>query len=170
MGSLQEALPRPVDADTEREFLEILKRKMEATASMVVEAVRTVQLLYGQEAYEAIRDNQLQKSVAKARERGAGTVDNSVRAFCTALESHCHGSHEWQKLEDSEDRQAYRFTRCMLAEIYRGLDAEDIGLWICDGDGPVAAGFNPRIRFERKQTLMVGDDCCDHVYYLEEDA
>ena len=170
MGSLQEALPRPVDAATEQEFLEILKRKMASAAAMTVEAVRTAQSLYGQEAYDAIRDNLLRNSVAAARERGATAGDTSVRAFCTALEGRCHGSHEWEKLEDSEDRQAYRFTRCMLAEIYRDLDAEDIGLWICDGDGPVAAGFNPRIRFQRTQTLMVGDECCDHVYYAEGDA
>ena len=51
----------------------------------------------------------------------------------------------------------------MWADIFRSLGAEDIGLWICEGDGPAAAAFNPAIRLKRTKTLMEGDDCCDHV-------
>ena len=93
--------------------------------------------------------------------------DNSLRAYCQALEAGCRSSHEWEK-EDTETRQAYRFTRCLWAEVYRELDAADIGFWICEGDGPAAAAFNPAIRLSRTKTLMEGDDCCDHVYYVEE--
>lgn len=148
-------------------FLEILKKKMTGAVSMYVEAVRTIQEVYGPEASETIRDSQMRKWVEGAAERAKST-DNSLRAFCTALEEGCHGSHEWEKVEDSDTRQAYRFTRCMWADVFRALGAEDIGIWICEGDGPTAAAFNPHIRFQRTKTLMEGDGCCDHVYYIEE--
>ena len=169
MGSLQQALPHPVEEETEAKFLEILKRKMTGPVSMYVDAVRALEKACGPQAREAIRDYHRCKSVQANAERGSQTVDNSVRAFCTALEQACRGSHEWIKLEDTNTRQAYRFTRCMWAEIFRSLDAQDIGLWICEGDGPAAAAFNPEIRFQRTKTLMEGDDCCDHVYYTESD-
>ena len=170
MGSLQQALPHPVDPECEGAFLEILRRKMKGAVSMYVEWVRAIQETYGPEAVETIRDSLARKSIERAAEGGASVEDNSLRAFCTALEEGCRGSHEWEKIHDTDTRQAYEFTRCMWADIFRSLDAEDIGIWICEGDGPAAAAFNPRIRFQRTKTLMEGDDCCDHVYYVEEDS
>jgi len=162
MGSLH-----PVDAETERQFLEVLKRKVTSAVSVLVDAVRTIEELYGLEAVEAIREGRLRRGVERAAEAGAEAADNSLRAFCSALEEACRGSHEWEKIQDTDDQQAYRFTRCMWAEIFRALDAGDIGIWFCEADGPVAAAFNPRIRFRRTKTLMEGDDCCDHVYFIE---
>ncbi|MFC2012727.1 L-2-amino-thiazoline-4-carboxylic acid hydrolase [Chloroflexota bacterium] len=31
----------------------------------------------------------------------------------------------------------------------------------------MASAFNPDIGFQRTKTLMRGDDCCDHIYYLK---
>ena len=169
MGSLQQALPHPVETETEHTFLEILGRKMAGAVSMYVDAVRTIQAVYGPEAADAIRNHRMRKAVERASARGAQAAASGLRTFCTALEEACRGSHEWEKLEDSDVRQVYRFTRCMWAEIFGSLNAEDIGFWICEGDGPVAAASNPRICFRRTKTLMEGDECCDHVYYVEED-
>lgn len=170
MGSLQEALPRPVDADVEREFLAILRRKLAGAVGLYVNAIRAFQQAYGPDAREAIREYQRQKPVDGSAGRGSLAADNSLVAFCRALERACRGSHEWEKLEDTPARQAYRFTSCMWADIFRSLGAEDIGFWICEGDGPAAAAFNPAIRFKRTKTLMEGDDCCDHLYHVEKDA
>ena len=170
MTSLQAAIPRAVDADVERAFLEILRRKVTGPISLYVSAVRAIEEAYGPQARDMIRDRQLQESVDRAARQGAIAADNSLKAFCTALEQGCRGSHEWEKLEDTPTRQAYRFTRCMWADVFRSLGAEDIGIWICEGDGPAASAFNPEIRFRRTKTLMGGDDCCDHVYYVEEDT
>ena len=59
--------------------------------------------------------------------------------------------------------------RSQAPPLLGSLGAEDIGVWICAADGPIAAAFNPRIRFQRTQTLMEGNDCCDHVYYIDRD-
>jgi len=59
--------------------------------------------------------------------------------------------------------------RSQAPPLLGSLGAEDIGVWICEADGPIAAAFNPRIRFQRTKTLMEGNDCCDHVYYIDRD-
>jgi len=158
------------DGDAERACQEILGRKMTSAVSMYVEALRAIEQLYGLAAVGAVQEHQMRKWVAAAAERRELAEETSLRAYCGSLEEGCRGSHLWEKLEESETRQAYRFTRCLWAELFRSLNAEDIGVWICEADGPVAAAFNPGIRFQRTKTLMEGDDCCDHIYYVEADS
>jgi hypothetical protein len=38
---------------------------------------------------------------------------------------------------------------------------------ICGGDPHMVAGFNPQIGFRRTKTLMQGDNCCDHYYFMK---
>jgi hypothetical protein len=156
-----------ISSTTEQRVLEIIRAKAAGGVGMFVSAVRVAEQSYGQEAREMIRVRQTEEAVRRAAALGAATSDSSLRAYCRALEQACCGTHEWEKLEDSETRQAYRFGRCAWAEIFRSLAAEDIGIWICECDGPAAAAFNPAVRFRRTKTLMAGDDCCDHVYYTE---
>ena len=170
MGSLQGALPHRVDDAVEWQFLHILKRKMTGAVRQYVDAVRAVEEIFGPEGREAIRQHQRHKLVERSAAGGAAAQDNSLAAFCRALEEGCRGSHEWHKLEETDTRQAYHFTRCMWAEIYRELDAADIGLWICEGDAVAAAAFNPAIHFQRTMTLMEGHDCCDHVFFVEDET
>ncbi len=168
MGSLQMAFPHPVDADVEQGLLEILKREVASAVSMYVDTVRAFQEAYGPQALEILWVRRLQAAIDAAARQGAAASDRGLRGYCRALEEGCRGSQEWEKLEDSESRQAYRFTRCLWAEVFVPLGAADIGLWICEADGPAAAAFDPRIRFTRTQTLMQGHEYCDHVYYIEQ--
>ena len=170
MSSLEQMLPEPVPKAIEKAFLEKLRSKMLAGAAMLVTAVRAIRETYGEEGVETIRRAFRERAVQIGRERARKTDAPSLRAFCSGLEAGCAGTHEWVKVEDTDIRQAYRFTRCMWAEVFRELGARDIGFWICEGDGPAAAAFNPSIGFHRTKTLMMGDDCCDHVYYLKDEA
>jgi hypothetical protein len=135
---------------------------------MYVDAVRALEEACGEAAVEALRQERLEKAVRAAAERGRQAPDTSLRAYCAELERGCRGSHRWEKVEDNETRQGYLFERCLWAEVFRSLDASDIGYWICQGDGPVATAFNPQIHFQRTKTLMEGHDCCDHVYFVRE--
>ena len=170
MGSLQQALPHPVDAETEAAILELLRRKVTGAVSLFVQTVRAAEELYGPEAPARIRQRMLERTLESAAARGVSAAERSPRAYCAAMDVSCRGSHEWVKLEDSETRQAYRYTRCLWAEAFRALDAADLGLWVCESDGPAVAAYDPRIRFQRSRTLMAGDDCCDHVYWCDDDA
>lgn len=167
--TLRDLLPEPVSSEVAAKIREIIVQKMASPVHMYVETIRAAEAVYGPEARAAIRAYREARGLEQMERRAASVEDNSLRAFCYSLEKGCRGTHEWEKLEDTETRQAYRFTRCAWAEIFRRFDAVDIGLWICEGDGPAAAAFNPRIKFKRTKTLMAGDDCCDHVYYIEED-
>ena len=166
MGSLQQILPEPVSEAVEKAFLAKLYSKMLTSATPLVKAVRAIQAKYGDEGVEVIhqafKEHAAERGRKMAREAKAGTL----KAYCSALEAGCTGGNEWLKLEDTDKRQAYRFTRCIWAEIFNELGARDIGFWMCEGDEPMASAFNPAIGFQRTKTLMEGDDCCDHIFYL----
>ncbi|MHB1296014.1 MAG: L-2-amino-thiazoline-4-carboxylic acid hydrolase [Anaerolineae bacterium] len=170
MTTLQQRLPRPVDPETEQAFAQVLREKVSGAVGLFVTAMRTLEALQGPDAVQAVRERMVNGAGESddAHRADAELPERSLRAFCANLETACLGSHEWVKLEDSDTRQAYRFTRCLWAEVFRELGAPELGFWICAGDGPGAAAFNPRIRFQRTQTLMLGDDCCDHIFYTEE--
>jgi hypothetical protein len=56
----------------------------------------------------------------------------------------------------------------MWTEVFRELNAQDIGFWICEGDEVAAVTFNPKIKFGRKKTFMDGVECCDNIFYLSD--
>ena len=170
MSSWQRMWSEPVPEGLQKVFLEKLRSKMLAGAAMLRTAVRAIQESYGQEGVEVIHRAFAERVVQLGRERARMADDHSLRAFCAALEARCAGTHEWTKVEDTDARQAYRFTRCMWAEVFGELDAQDIGTWLCEGDGRVAAIFNPEIAFSRTKTLMMGDDCCDHIFYVRDEG
>ena len=168
MSSLQKILPEVVSEAVEQAFLGKLRAKILAGASNLVLAVQAIEAAYGDAGLETIRRAFAESWAEAGRERAEASPDNHLRSFCRAIEQVCIGSHEWIKLEDSDTRQAYRFTRCMWAEAFRELEAKDIGFWVlCQGDASMASSFNPMIGFSRTKTLMMGDDYCDHVYYLK---
>ena len=168
MGSLQQILPEPVPEAVEKAFLEKLRSKMLNSAVPLVKAVRAIKAKYGDEGVETIHKVFKEHAIERGRKMTRGAESNTLKAFCSALETGCTGSHEWIKLEDTDKRQSYRFTRCLWAEIFNELGARDIGFWWCEGDEPIASVFNPAIGFQRTRTLMEGDDCCDHIFYLKE--
>jgi fumarate reductase iron-sulfur subunit len=168
VGSLQRILPEAVSEAVEEAFLGGLQAKIFAGASNLVLAVRAVQAVYGHAGVQTIRRAFAESWAEAGKERAKAADDSPLRSLCSAIEQICIGSHEWIKLEDSDSRQAYRFTRCMWAEAFRELNVQDIGFRVlCQGDAAMASSFNPTIRFSRTKTLMMGDDCCDHVYYLK---
>ena len=170
MSSLQQISSKPIPEAVEKAFLMRLRSEMLISATLLVAAVRAIQAKYGDEGVEAIhhafKEVAVERGEKMAREVGAPTL----QAYCSALEAGCAGSQEWLKLEDTDTRQAYRFTRCMWAGVFAELDALDIGFWLCEGDAPAASAFNPAIGFQRTKTLMEGDDCCDHIFYLKNEA
>ena len=169
MSSLQQISSEPIPEAVEKAFLVKLRSKMFNSAVLLVKAVRAIQKKYGDEGVEAIHNAFNEVAVGRGEKMAREASASTLKDFCSALEAGCAGSHEWRKLEDTEKRQAYRFTRCMWAEIFAELDALDIGFWLCEGDAPMASAFNPAIGFRRTKTLMEGDDCCDHIFYLEKE-
>ena len=145
---------------------EKLRSKMLAGAAMLSRAVDAVRSVYGDDAVDVIHEAFRKSAADRGAQRASSTRDRSLRAFCSAIDRGCHETHIWVKKENTDDRQAYCFTYCMWADVFRELGAEDVGYWICEGDGIGARAFNSSICFERTQTLMLGDACCNHTFFL----
>ncbi len=76
-------------------------------------------------------------------------------------------SYTW--VEDTPERIQARVTHCRWADELKkdGNDGE-VGLaLVCAGDAGYCAGVNPKMKFSRTKTLMMGDACCDHTYELK---
>lgn len=74
-----------------------------------------------------------------------------------------------QWLEKSATTLAFNVTRCRYAESYREMGLGELGDALsCNRDGEFCHGYNPKIRFERTQTIMKGATHCDFRYTLPE--
>jgi hypothetical protein len=59
-------------------------------------------------------------------------------------------------------------TKCLEAEVFRELEAADLGyLIVCNPDHAYAKACNPRVKLRRSKTLMRGDPYCNHIWYWE---
>ena len=70
--------------------------------------------------------------------------------------------------ERRSDGLQFCVTRCPHAEFGARMHAADwLYQLVCATDPHVTAAFDPPIRFQRTKTLMQGDDCCDHAYFVD---
>ena len=78
------------------------------------------------------------------------------------------GALDMEVLQESETRFDFNVRRCRYAEMYREMGLSEIGhLLSCNRDGSFCEGFDPGLKLERRQTLMLGDDCCTFRYRFE---
>ena len=145
----------------------VLRDRLTAAVKMLVYSMRALQKRYGSEALQVARDGYLLQKAEEMRARWNEEPeprDRSLKAFCSRLEEACIGTHEWTRVIDDAQAIGYRFTRCLWAEIFRSLNAAEIGRWICDSDEIVLKSFNEDLRLRIAKRLMDGDPYCDHVY------
>ena len=161
-GSLNDILPEPISPESEEIIRELLKRKLKGSVSKFVRLMRAMEERFGPEAVEVARE--LSGGVTPRPEDQLGTPEEDLHTFCDRLDRGCVLSHRWERIADEPDRIAYRFTKCLWAEIYRELDAADLGRWICEGDDPGVRSYNPQLRCRQTKLLMDGDAECDHVF------
>ena len=75
------------------------------------------------------------------------------------------GALEMEVLEATDEKFDFNITRCRYAETYREMGLAKIGhLMSCNRDGTFCQGYDPKIRLERKQTIMEGAPCCTFRY------
>jgi hypothetical protein len=144
-----------------------VKAKMAAACRVLVEVVRAVEKTYGPEGKEVCRRAIVEK---ERPQRIAGDPQADLAEFLRGLEADCAISHGWERVVDEPNRVRYRFTRCMWAEIFREMEAPDIGYWFCEVDEPVLRAFSSRLGFERTPTLMLDGKPCDHAYFVRDAA
>ncbi|MFX1391602.1 MAG: L-2-amino-thiazoline-4-carboxylic acid hydrolase [Promethearchaeota archaeon] len=75
----------------------------------------------------------------------------------------------YEIVEDSENKIALKFTKCLWAKTFLELGAPDIGYAICcNPDFAMAKAFHPNLKLTRTKSLMKGDNFCDSTYIWEE--
>ncbi len=73
--------------------------------------------------------------------------------------------------EQKEDKIEFHTTECLWADIFRELDASDLGeIMLCKTDFVTAPCFHPKLRLNRTRTLMAGDEYCGFLYTLENES
>ena len=147
------------------------KRAIEA--SVLVPVIKAVGEKTGIDAATAIVRQTLEEmsrayGEACAKEKGGNSISDLAEVVAGWAEG---GALEEEVVEYSETTYAFNVTRCMYAERYRELGIEEFGYCLsCCRDEPFARGFNPRIKFERRQTIMEGADYCDFRFTLEKES
>ena len=164
--SLQNVLPQELSDESEEIILNKIRAKMSGPIRMFVTAMRALEERFGPEVRDVVREAMHAKKPRPEADTDDPAAD--LQQFCSGMEKGCAGTHEWVRTADEPDHVAYSFTKCMWAELYRGLDAADLGFLICEGDEPAVKAYNPRLGFTRTKTLMEGHDECDHVFLVED--
>ncbi len=68
---------------------------------------------------------------------------------------------------ESDNVFEVKFTECLVAKLYREMNAADIGYAIeCAGSDKIAKAFNPKMGAKSIKNLMKGDDVCIEHYFL----
>ncbi|XMB65922.1 L-2-amino-thiazoline-4-carboxylic acid hydrolase [Mycoplasmatota bacterium zrk1] len=96
-------------------------------------------------------------------------TDHSIQALVKHLwDEHCKPSGFEYEVEVTDEGVQMKCTYCPLVDEAKESGGTEIGYsCFCATDPAIVEGFNPNIGFKRTKTLMEGDECCDHFYYLK---
>jgi hypothetical protein len=157
-------------AETALEVPVLLKRKLQAEVIGPIFAEMVAQV--GEEKAVAILDAAIRKAAIAegrafaAREPGGKpTMAGFIKLYELWTQN---GSLEIEVLEASDARFDFNVTRCRYAETYKAMGLGQIGhLLSCNRDGSFCEGYDPRLKLERRQTIMEGASCCTFRYELK---
>ena len=114
----------------------------------------------------------VRNSIAQAQAYAEGLEDTGLLAFRdTMAQWKASGALEMEMLREDDEEVHFNVTRCRYSEMYREMGLGEIGhLLSCNRDATFCTGFDPRIKLERRQTIMSGASHCDFRYRWEEDG
>lgn len=155
----------------ETEIPVLTKRRLQAQVIGPIHAEMVEQL--GEEKAAAILDSAIRKAaIAEGREfaRKAPGGATSMADFIKLYELWtADGALEVTVHEATDKVFNFDVTRCKYAETYKAMGLEKIGhLMSCNRDGTFCEGYDPKIKLERKQTIMAGAACCTFRYRYEQ--
>lgn len=109
-------------------------------------------------------------TLVKGWEREFATLpDRSLKTFIDWLLSLVTESAAYEIVENTECSVRVNFYECPWASSFLKVDKPNIGKFFCEGDFPMVATFNPKIKLERKNTIMEGGNVCDFHFTYEND-
>ena len=142
-------------------------RKWEFAAR--VDDLNALRERYGKEVEDIVAAKRAEKIEANWRKIAEEHGRNDIQGMKETLWTWVLDEGIEYEVEDTEEGTQFRVTHCPLAEMAKELNTTDWGfICFCADDPPMVAGFNPKMGFRRTKTLMEGDDCCDHFYFMKE--
>jgi hypothetical protein len=130
-----------------QEFVEELG---EARAHPIIQrALEKMQIKAAQDLAERLGSNSLEALADHYRERAAERDNLEI-------------------LEVTDKHVALKITRCRAFEAFSHLGAPEICRLYCDSDHAYIKAFNPKMKMMRTKTIAAGDECCDHIWALDE--
>ncbi len=153
--------------ETPLEVPVLLKRRLQAEVIGPIYAEMVVQV--GEAKAASILDAAIRKAaIAEGKAFAAKALggEPSMADFIKLYELWTsNGSLEVEVLVASDTRFDFNVTRCQYAETYKAMGLGKIGhLLSCNRDGSFCEGYDPRMKLERKQTIMEGAACCTFRY------
>ena len=148
----------------------IVKRKLQAQVigPIYAEMVEHV----GEERASSILDAAIRKAAIAEGKEFAGNAPGGVTSMADFIKLYelwtADGALEVTVHEATDRVFNFDVTRCKYAETYREMGLGKIGhLMSCNRDGTFCEGYDPRIKLDRKQTIMGGAPCCTFRYRYE---
>jgi len=157
---------------TEGEIGILQRRRIEAAiiAPIYAGMVREI----GEARAQAILDTAISQAAIDAGRAFAERTEGgtSLRTFQDLLSLWTQDDAlEIEVLRATDTQFDYNVRRCRYAETYREMGLGTIGhLLSCNRDGVFCQGYDPRIAFQRTQTLMEGAEHCDFRYTFDPDG
>lgn len=125
-----------------------------------------------EKTYEIIRKNFERRRIEMGKQGAESNPIDSLEDFI-ALEKRAfeHRYHIYTYTDNVTFTDYHQHvTECILAKVFRDLDAADLGQNIsCELDFVQTKAHNPKLTLTRNKTLMQRDDCCDFCYTWEEE-
>ena len=71
------------------------------------------------------------------------------------------GTTIWEAVSRKEDdRKVSEIIRCPFGQMWKSMDADELGLLYCAVDYAIWEGYNPAIRYERHECIFEGNKTC----------
>ncbi len=148
-----------------------LLQQREIEARVAAPLIAEFAALVGWEAALNTAAGAVQRLAREAgREAAEAAGSDSLGALAGVVEKRWaqEGALEIAILRRDARRLFFNVTGCRYAELYARLGVRECGFVLsCSRDAAFAAGFNPRIRLQRRQTIMSGAPFCDFRFTLD---
>ena len=80
------------------------------------------------------------------------------------------GTTIWEAFSRFEDgKKVSEITRCPFGNMWKSMNADELGILYCAIDYAIWEGYNPEIKYERHKCIFEGDPTCV-MSYLEPDS
>lgn len=157
----------------EERLIEVSKKFAEMLALLFYTMAKEVSDAYGQEGEKVVK--KAMRKFGKARgkairklveSKGEELSLGNLKKFYDIPLGLIHDKQVVKALEKGRYwREVYG---CPLAKIWMRYGGEKIGLLYCEQDAALIKGYNPKIRFSRKKTVLKGEGCCETLLTLSE--